>query len=61
MIVATGARAARELPLPGRELAGVHPAMDYLYVRNRAVAAGRAPGAGGRRPRISAHRPATWS
>jgi glutamate synthase (NADPH) small chain len=39
VVVATGARLARELPLPGRELAGVHPAMDYLYVRNRWVAA----------------------
>jgi glutamate synthase (NADPH/NADH) small chain len=28
----------RDLPVPGRELDGVHFAMDYLYVRNRAVA-----------------------
>src|SRR5919197_6603212 len=39
VVVATGARLARELPLPGRELGGVHLAMDYLYVRNRWVAA----------------------
>jgi glutamate synthase (NADPH/NADH) small chain len=38
VVVATGARVARELPLPGRELAGVHPAMTYLYGRNRWVA-----------------------
>jgi glutamate synthase (NADPH/NADH) small chain len=38
VVIATGARLARELPLPGRELAGVHLAMDYLYVRNRWVA-----------------------
>jgi glutamate synthase (NADPH/NADH) small chain len=53
VIVATGARVARELPLPGRELAGVHLAMDYLYARNRAVAAG-APAA--RTTALSAHR-----
>jgi glutamate synthase (NADPH) small chain len=39
VVVATGARLARELPLPGRDLDGVHLAMDYLYVRNRWVAA----------------------
>jgi glutamate synthase (NADPH/NADH) small chain len=39
VVVATGARLARELPLPGRELAGVHLAMPYLYGRNRWVAA----------------------
>jgi glutamate synthase (NADPH/NADH) small chain len=39
VVVATGARVARELPLPGRDLAGVHLAMDYLYDRNRWVAA----------------------
>jgi glutamate synthase (NADPH) small chain len=37
-VVATGARLARELPLPGRDLDGVHLAMDYLYGRNRWVA-----------------------
>jgi glutamate synthase (NADPH/NADH) small chain len=41
VVVAIGARVARELPLPGRDLAGVHLAMDYLYGCNRAVAAGR--------------------
>jgi glutamate synthase (NADPH/NADH) small chain len=39
VVLATGARLARELPLPGRDLAGVHLAMDYLYDRNRCVAA----------------------
>jgi len=37
VVVATGARVARELPLPGRQLAGVHLAMDYLSDRNRWV------------------------
>jgi glutamate synthase (NADPH/NADH) small chain len=38
VVVATGARVARELPLPGRDLTGVHLAMEYLYTRNRWVA-----------------------
>jgi glutamate synthase (NADPH/NADH) small chain len=38
VVVATGARVPRELPLPGRTLAGVHLAMEYLYGRNRWVA-----------------------
>ena len=39
VVLATGSRVPRDLPVPGREFPGVHPAMDYLYVRNRAVAA----------------------
>ncbi len=35
IVIATGSRIARELQVPGRELEGVHPAMDYLYQRNR--------------------------
>jgi glutamate synthase (NADPH/NADH) small chain len=38
VVIATGSRVPRDLPVPGRELDGVHFAMDYLYVRNRAVA-----------------------
>ena len=38
VVLATGARAARDLPLPGRDLDGVRFAMDYLYARNRWVA-----------------------
>ena len=37
-MVATGSRVPRDLPVPGRELRGVHFAMDYLYQRNRWVA-----------------------
>ena len=37
-MIATGARVPRDLPLPGRELDGVHFAMEYLYQRNRFVA-----------------------
>src|SRR5881409_1767325 len=46
VVLCTGSRVPRDLPVPGRELDGVHFAMDYLYVRNRAVIAeGGAPGA----------------
>ena len=43
VVVATGARVPRDLPVPGRELGGVHFAMEYLYERNRAVAGAPAP------------------
>ncbi len=39
VVVAIGSRVHRDLEVPGRELAGVHFAMDYLYQRNRHVAA----------------------
>jgi glutamate synthase (NADPH) small chain len=38
VVLATGSRTPRDLPIPGRELQGVHFAMDYLYQRNRWVA-----------------------
>jgi glutamate synthase (NADPH/NADH) small chain len=38
VVLAVGSRIPRDLPVPGRELEGVHFAMDYLYGRNRAVA-----------------------
>src|SRR6202008_4110782 len=40
VVPATGSRVPRDLPVPGRELDGVHFAMDYLYGRNRFVASG---------------------
>jgi glutamate synthase (NADPH/NADH) small chain len=44
LVIATGSRVGRTLTVPGADLAGVHPAMEYLYARNRAVAAaGGAP------------------
>ena len=51
LVVAIGSRVPRELDVPGRELRGVHFAMDYLYQRNRQVAwqQGRAP-----EPRLAA-------
>ena len=38
VVIATGSRVPRDLPVPGRELDGIHFAMEYLYVRNRWVA-----------------------
>lgn len=38
VIVATGATVPRDLPIPGRELDGVHFAMEYLVEANRVVA-----------------------
>jgi glutamate synthase (NADPH/NADH) small chain len=38
IVLAIGARVPRDLPVPGRELAGVHFAMEYLYDRARAIA-----------------------
>ncbi|HSP72937.1 MAG TPA: glutamate synthase subunit beta, partial [Gaiellaceae bacterium] len=38
VVLAVGSRVPRDLPVPGRELPGVHYAMEYLYGRNRAVA-----------------------
>jgi glutamate synthase (NADPH/NADH) small chain len=47
VVLATGSRVPRDLPVPGRELAGVRFAMEYLYGRNRDVA-------GTARPEITA-------
>ena len=38
VVIATGARVPRDLPVEGRALDGVHFAMEYLYQRNRFVA-----------------------
>lgn len=38
VLLAVGALAGRELPIPGRELNGIHLAMDYLVQQNRRVA-----------------------
>ena len=46
VVLSIGSRVPRDLPVPGRELDGVHFAMDYLYCRTRQVRdAGGAPGA----------------
>jgi glutamate synthase (NADPH/NADH) small chain len=39
LVIAIGSRVSRDLEAEGRELGGIHLAMDYLYQRNRWVAA----------------------
>ncbi|MGH3238464.1 MAG: glutamate synthase subunit beta, partial [Streptosporangiaceae bacterium] len=39
IVLCCGARVPRDLPLTGRELDGIHQAMEYLPLSNRAVAA----------------------
>ena len=47
LVLAGGATKARDLPVPGRELDGIHLAMDYLPQQNRRVAGDRKiPGKG---------------
>ncbi|SDQ89181.1 glutamate synthase (NADPH/NADH) small chain [Curtobacterium sp. UNCCL20] len=41
VVVATGATVPRDLPIPGRDLEGVHFAMDYLVQQNKANAGTR--------------------
>ena len=36
VVLAVGATAARDLPIPGRELGGIHQAMEFLPQANRA-------------------------
>ncbi|HEX5333178.1 MAG TPA: glutamate synthase subunit beta [Cellulomonas sp.] len=43
VVLATGATVPRELALPGRELDGVHVAMEYLHQSNAAVAGREVP------------------
>src|SRR5205823_1365449 len=43
IVIATGSTVPRDLPVPGRELDGVHFAMEYLEQRNRFVAGDAAP------------------
>src|SRR6266545_3831289 len=47
IVLAGGATVARGLPVPGADLAGVHQAMDFLPLANRAVAASQAQTGGG--------------
>jgi glutamate synthase (NADPH/NADH) small chain len=43
MVIAIGARRPRDLEVPGRELGGVHFAMDYLTRQNRLIAGDQVP------------------
>jgi glutamate synthase (NADPH) small chain len=40
VVLCTGSRVPRDLPIDGRDLGGIHFAMDYLYERQRAVDSG---------------------
>jgi glutamate synthase (NADPH/NADH) small chain len=44
VVLAGGAEAPRDLPVPGRQLAGIHFAMDFLPQQNRVGAGDRVPG-----------------
>jgi glutamate synthase (NADPH/NADH) small chain len=46
VVLALGARAPRDLPVPGRELGGVHFAMEFLVQQNRRVAGDVVPDEG---------------
>jgi glutamate synthase (NADPH) small chain len=46
VVLCGGATVARGLPVPGADLPGVHQAMDYLPLANRAVAASLVSGGG---------------
>jgi glutamate synthase (NADPH/NADH) small chain len=56
VVVATGSRVPRDLPVPGRELGGVHFAMEYLYDRARCLAAARGEGSAPAEPISAAGR-----
>src|SRR5204863_7969390 len=43
IVLAGGATAARDLRVPGRELAGIHFAMEYLPLQNRRNEGDRIP------------------
>jgi glutamate synthase (NADPH/NADH) small chain len=46
VVLACGAGWPRDLPVPGRELAGIHFAMDYLTLQNRRCEGDHVPDAG---------------
>ena len=46
LVIATGSTIPRDLPVPGRELDGVHFAMEYLPQQNRINAGGAVPDIG---------------
>jgi glutamate synthase (NADPH/NADH) small chain len=50
VVLAVGSRVPRDLPVPGRELDGVHFALEYLYQRNRWVARELGPQVAGAPP-----------
>ena len=54
VVLTGGAEKARDLPVPGRELKGIHFAMDFLPQQNRRVSGEQATGGASRSsPRIN--------
>jgi len=45
VLLTGGAEQSRDLPVPGRDLAGIHFAMDFLEQQNRRVAGDTVPDA----------------
>ena len=43
VVLTGGAELARDLPVPGRELAGIHYAMEFLPLQNKVVAGDKVP------------------
>ena len=54
LVLAGGAEQSRDLPIPGRELSGIHFAMDFLPQQNRRISGEPSPP--GDMPAISANR-----
>jgi len=52
VVLATGSRVPRDLAVAGRQLSGVHFAMEYLYQRNRWVARQLGPEPAGPQPPV---------
>ncbi|HEX4944394.1 MAG TPA: glutamate synthase subunit beta [Usitatibacteraceae bacterium] len=44
VVLSGGSEKPRDLPVPGRELAGIHFAMDFLPLQNKVVAGDKVPG-----------------
>ena len=44
IVLSGGAESPRDLPVPGRDLAGIHFAMDFLPQQNKVVAGDKVPG-----------------
>jgi glutamate synthase (NADPH/NADH) small chain len=43
VVLTTGSQVPRDLPVPGREATGIHPAMDYLTQANRVIEGDEVP------------------
>ncbi len=57
IVLCGGATKARDLPVPGRELAGIHSAMDYLPQQNSLNLGDTSPTSSSSTPRQARHHP----